>query len=119
MQDNRSSSEEPATTATMTFSTLRALHTVIGAAIDDIERVYRERSQGSGLEYPSLDEPYYHTAQHSPEEELAEALKGDPAVAAASKRIVAACGQLSTTVNKPWYGLMEDVQRVSRSHPLI
>ena len=42
----------------MTFSTLRALHAVIGAAIDDIERVYRERSpQGSPLEYPSLDEP--------------------------------------------------------------
>ena len=117
MQDNRSSSEEPATTATMTFLTLRALHAVIGAAIDDIERVYRERSQGSGLEYPSLDEPYYHTAQHSPEEELAEALKGDPAIAAASKRIVAACGQLSTTVNKPWYGLMEDVQRVRRNFP--
>ena len=117
MQDNRSSSEEPATTATMTFLTLRALHAVIGAAIDDIERVYRERSQGSGLEYPSLDEPYYHTAQHSPEEELAEALKGDPAIAAASKRIVAACGQLSTTVNKPWYGLMEDVQRVRRPLP--
>ncbi|KAI1787799.1 S-adenosyl-L-methionine-dependent methyltransferase [Ganoderma leucocontextum] len=96
----------------MTFSTLRALHAVIGAAIDDIERVYHDRSpQGNPMEYPSLDEPYYHTAQHTPEEELSEALKGDPAVAAASKRIVAACGQLATTVNKPWYGLMEDVQR--------
>ena len=96
----------------MTFATLHALHAIIGTAIDDIERVYRERSQDSGLEYPNLDEPYYHTAQHTPDEELAEALKGDPAVAAASKRIVAACGQLATTVNKPWYGLMEAVQRV-------
>ena len=93
----------------MTFSTLRALHAVIGAAIDDIEHVYRERSQGSGLEFPSLNEPYYRTAQHTPDEDLAEALKGDPAVAGASKRIVAACGQLSTTVNKPWSGLMEDL----------
>ncbi|PIL29530.1 hypothetical protein GSI_08338 [Ganoderma sinense ZZ0214-1] len=96
----------------MTFSTLRALHAVIGAAIDDIELVYRERSdaQGSTLEYPSLDEPYYHhAAQHTPEEELAEELKADPAVAAATKRIVAACSQLSTTVNKPWFGLMEDM----------
>ncbi|PIL29532.1 hypothetical protein GSI_08340 [Ganoderma sinense ZZ0214-1] len=94
----------------MTFATLRALHAVIGTAIDDIERVYIERSpQGDTLEYPSLDEPYYHTAQHTPEEELAEALKDDPAVAAASKRIVAACAQLSTTVNKPWFRLMEDV----------
>ena len=93
----------------MTFSTLRALHAVIGAAIDDIEHVYRERSQGSGLEFPSFNEPYYCTAQHTPDEDLAEALKGDPAVAGASKRIVAACGQLSTTVNKPWSGLMEDL----------
>ncbi|EJF57429.1 S-adenosyl-L-methionine-dependent methyltransferase [Dichomitus squalens LYAD-421 SS1] len=94
----------------MTFTTLRALHAAIGTAIDDIERVYRERTPNDPIEFPSLDEPYYYAAQHRPEEELAEALKGDPAVAAASKRIVAACGQLATTVNKPWYGLMEDVQ---------
>ncbi|KAM5545245.1 hypothetical protein V8D89_001356 [Ganoderma adspersum] len=93
----------------MTFSTLRALHAIIGAAIYDIESVYRERSQGTPLEFPSLDEPYYRKDQHMPDEDLAEALKGDPAVAAASKRIVAACGQLSTTVNKPWSGLMEDL----------
>ncbi|PIL29528.1 hypothetical protein GSI_08336 [Ganoderma sinense ZZ0214-1] len=93
----------------MTFSTLRALHAVIGAAIDDIEHVYRERSQGGALEYPSLDEPYYHTAQHTPEEELAESLKSDPAVVTAAMRIVAACSQLSTTVNKPWSGLLEDL----------
>ena len=93
----------------MTFSTLRALHAVIGTAIDDIERVYRERSQGAPVEFPSLDQPHYRTAQYTPDEDLAEALKGDPAVAAASKRIVAACGQLSTTVNKPWSALMEDL----------
>ena len=96
----------------MTFSTLRALQAAIGAAIDNIERIYRERSQGHPLEYPSLDEPYYHTAQHTPEEELAEALTDDPAVVAASTRIVAACGQLATTVNKPFYGLMENLLRV-------
>ena len=99
-------------TTTMTFSTLRALQAAIGAAIDDIERVYHERSQGNTLEYPSLDEPYYHTAEHTPEEELAEALKDDPAVVAASTRIVAACGQLATTVNKPFFGLMENLLRV-------
>ncbi|KAM5545244.1 hypothetical protein V8D89_001355 [Ganoderma adspersum] len=93
----------------MTFATLRALHAVIGAAIDDIEGVYHELSQDSLVDYPSLDEPYYTTAPHTPEEELAEALKGDPAVAFASKQIVAACAQRSTTVNKPWSGLMEDM----------
>ena len=95
----------------MTFSTLRALHAIIGTAIDDIERIYRGRSQSTGnpVDYPSLDEPYYHTGQHTPDEDLAEALKSDPDVVAASMRIVAACGQLSTTVNKPWSGLMEDL----------
>ena len=94
----------------MTFSTLRALHSVIGAAIDDIEHVYRQCSQqGSNLEFPALDEPYYRTDQHMPYEDLAEELKDNPVVAAASKRIVAACGQLSTTVNNPWSGLIEDL----------
>ena len=109
----------PLATSVMTFTTLRALHAAIGAAIDDIERVYRERSANTPIDFPSLDEPYYYSAQHTPEEELAEALKGDPAVASASKRIVAACGQLATTVNKPWYGLMEDVQAVRFSRSLL
>ena len=100
----------------MTFATLRALHTIIGSAIDDIERVYRERSQGSGLDYPSLDEPYYYAVRHTPDEELAEALKGDDAVAAASKQIVAACAQLSATVNKPWSGLTQNMLWVRRPH---
>ena len=93
----------------MTAATLRALHAVIGTAIDDIEHVYRERSQDNPVEFPSLDEPYYHSARHTPEEELAEALKDDPAVVTASMRVGAACAQLSTTVNKPWLGLMEDM----------
>ena len=98
----------------MTFSTLRALHAIIGTAIDDIERVYRDHSPDNPVEFPSLDEPYYHSVQHTPEEELAEALKDDPAVVTASMRIVAACTQLSTTVNKPWLGLMEDMLWVRR-----
>ncbi len=94
----------------MTFASLRALHALIGAAIDDMERTYHQRS--ANLDYPSIDKPYYKADQHSPEEDLAESLTSDPDVAAASKRIVAACGQLSHTVNKPWFGLMEDVQAV-------
>ncbi|RPD58012.1 S-adenosyl-L-methionine-dependent methyltransferase [Lentinus tigrinus ALCF2SS1-7] len=92
----------------MTFASLRALHALIGAAIDDMERVYHERSPN--LDYPSIDKPYYKAAEHTPEEELAETLASDPSVAAAAKQIVAACGHLSHTVNKPWFGLMEDVQ---------
>ena len=50
----------------MTFTTLRALHAAIGAAIDDIERVYRERSADTPIDFHSLDEPYYYSAQHTP-----------------------------------------------------
>ena len=93
----------------MTFATLRALHAVIGTAINDIERVYNQHSQDSPVDYPSLDEPYYSTAQHTPEEELAESLRSDPAVVIASMSIVAACAQLSAAVNKPWTRLMMDM----------
>ncbi|PIL29533.1 hypothetical protein GSI_08341 [Ganoderma sinense ZZ0214-1] len=102
----------------MTFATLRALHAAIGTGIDDIERVYREHTEANPVEFPSLNEPYYRTAQHTPDEELAEALKDDPAVVAASMRIVAACAQLSTTVSKPWLGLMEDMLWAGFSHAL-
>ena len=94
----------------MTFATLRALHSAIGTALDDMERAYHERAPT--LDFPSVDDPYYTTGSHTPEEELAEALRGDPVVAAACKTIVAACGHLNATVNKPWFGLMEDVQAV-------
>ena len=95
----------------MTFATLRALHAVIGTAIDEMERTYRARAPN--LDYPSLDEPYYPTAQHTPEEDLAETLKSDPDVAAASKRIVAACGQLAASVHRPFFSLIEGVLSVS------
>ncbi|KAL1941917.1 hypothetical protein VTO73DRAFT_6447 [Trametes versicolor] len=62
----------------MTFADLRALHAVIGEAIDNIEKVYK--SQSPPLEYPSLDVPYYSSQQHSPDVEHAEALKLDAAV---------------------------------------
>ncbi|KAF7976155.1 hypothetical protein HWV62_7471 [Athelia sp. TMB] len=42
----------------MTFATLRALHALIGDAIDDIERVFAENSPA--LAFPSLEEPVYH-----------------------------------------------------------
>ncbi|RPD57857.1 S-adenosyl-L-methionine-dependent methyltransferase [Lentinus tigrinus ALCF2SS1-7] len=91
----------------MTFASLRALHALIGTAIDDMERVYHARSPN--LDYPSIDKPYYKDAQHIPEEELSESLTSDETVAAAAKQIVAACGHLSHTVSKPWFGLVEDI----------
>lgn len=96
----------------MSFSALRALHASIGNAIDDLERIYADRSQSEPLHFPHLEDPYYTSATHSEEESLAHQLDDDPAVSLASKKIVAACGQLSATVNKPWYGLMEAIQAV-------
>lgn len=98
----------------MTFATLRALHAVIGTAIDEIERRYRHNSPQ--LDYPSLDEPCYPGAECTSDEELAKTLQADSRVAAASMMIVAACRQLSATVNKPWAGLMEDVKGVKSSY---
>ncbi|KAI0349362.1 S-adenosyl-L-methionine-dependent methyltransferase [Trametes cingulata] len=87
----------------MTISDLRALHAVIGQAIDQIESVYKN----DGLEYPSLDVPYYSSQKHSPDVEKAEALKLEPAVFGAANQIVAACGQLTATVHKPFFQLVE------------
>ncbi|KAJ2981886.1 hypothetical protein NUW54_g10817 [Trametes sanguinea] len=89
----------------MPFAELRALHAVIGQAIDEIEKVYK--SQSPPLEYPALDVPYYSSQKHSPEVDKAEELKLDPAVFSAANQIVAACGQLTATVHKPFFQLVE------------
>ncbi|KAI8978353.1 S-adenosyl-L-methionine-dependent methyltransferase [Trametes punicea] len=89
----------------MPFSDLRALHAVIGQAIDEIEKVYK--SQNPALEYPSLDIPYYSSQKHNPDIDKAEELKLDPAVFSAANGIVAACGQLTATVHKPFFQLVE------------
>ncbi|KAI0350580.1 S-adenosyl-L-methionine-dependent methyltransferase [Trametes cingulata] len=88
------------------LAALRALHATIGAALDDIDRVYN----GQGLDYPSLDVPYYHhsaTTGADPKQVQAEKLISDPAVARASSLIVAACGQLSASVQIPFLTLVE------------
>ncbi|KAI9063977.1 S-adenosyl-L-methionine-dependent methyltransferase [Trametes sanguinea] len=95
----------------MTFSTLRALHALIGEAIDDLERLYAERSEPSDpLDFPSLDEPYYADAKHTSAQERAETMRIEPDVSFATQRIVAACDQMSATVNRPWFGLGAAVQ---------
>ena len=99
----------------MTVETLRALHAVIGEAIDEIDRVYKAHSQdgGAALQFPSLDAPYYSTLKNSTEVEKAEDLRTDPTVFGAANKIVAACGQITATVHKPFFQLVEGGQGVS------
>ena len=108
------------TSLTMTFATLKALHSVIGDALAQMERVYAERSQGTApLDYPSLDVPYYNnTASHNAEAEAAEKLASDPAVVAAANQIVAACGQLAASVHRPFFSLVEGLMSVSVPPPV-
>ena len=96
----------------MTLQTLRALHAVIGEAISTIESTYDANS----LDFPSLDVPYYaNTSLITEQQERAEELRGDPAVFEAANAIVAACGQLTAAVNKPFFSLIDGVQGVSSS----
>ena len=100
---------------TPTFATLRALHTVIGDALSEMERVYAEHSGSAKgpLDYPSLDTPYYITAQHTQEEEEAEKLAISPDVLRAASHIVAACGQLAASVHRPFYSVVDGAFSVS------
>ncbi|KAI0373557.1 S-adenosyl-L-methionine-dependent methyltransferase [Pilatotrama ljubarskyi] len=94
-----------------TFATLRTLHTLIGDALGEIERVYGSEAEVGGplLDYPSLDVPYYKTASHDAHEDAAEKLTSNPAVVNAANRIVAACGQLAASVHRPFFQLTEAV----------
>ncbi|KAF7324950.1 Ich1 protein [Mycena kentingensis (nom. inval.)] len=100
----------------MTFAVLRALHTIIGDALDDIEHVYSEAAGGpyaspppsptspaptaSAPDFPSLDAP-------SDPLSTSEQLTTHPTVAAAITRIVAAAGQISATVHPPFLTLCD------------
>ncbi|TBU37557.1 O-methyltransferase [Dichomitus squalens] len=72
-----------------------------------MEKTYK--SAPSKVDYPHLDDPYYSTQKHAPDVAMAEALTIEPRVFAAANRIVAACGQLTATVHKPFYSLVESV----------
>ncbi|RPD58019.1 S-adenosyl-L-methionine-dependent methyltransferase [Lentinus tigrinus ALCF2SS1-7] len=84
-----------------TLEYLRALHTTIGSALDDIERVYKSNN----VDFPSLDAPLTIQDASSPSEAL---LKNDEIIKA-SNYLVAACGQLSTAVQNPFFTLMEGI----------
>ena len=94
----------------MTLETLRALHAVIGDAISTIESTYNAHS----LDFPSLDVPYYaNTSLATKDQQRGEELRGDPSVFGATNAIVAACGQLTAAVHKPFFSLIEGAQGVS------
>ena len=93
----------------MTIAALKALHAVIGSAIDEIEGVYKSHSSTTGLplDYPSLDVPYYSSRPNAPEVEKSEELRTEATVFGAANRIVAACGQITATVHKPFFSLVD------------
>ncbi|KAI0794881.1 S-adenosyl-L-methionine-dependent methyltransferase [Abortiporus biennis] len=144
----------------MTFANLRALHALIGSAIDDIEKVYNDNSAkftpvvpsssppfqqkrmrsraytlpastnttpvflpDPPLDFPDLDSPApppppsSSTPEFTPvasseskEEERrkkSEKLSTHPEVVAAASKIVAACGQISAMVQKPFLTLCD------------
>lgn len=81
------------------IDSLRALHTIIGNALDDIEKVYQ------GVDFPSLDQPI---KRDSPGELLAS----EPSVMDATKKIIAAAGQLVASVQAPTFGMIDSALRV-------
>ena len=111
-----------------TFSALRALHTLIGEALNDIERIFLSgqpfgrpptgsgsahprTSEGEGLnraplDFPSLDKPYDPVSP-------AEALLSHPTVVRATKLIVSATGQLAATVQRPFLTICDATMGVS------
>jgi len=117
-----------------TFASLRALHALIGDALDDVERVFvsyhpsvhsptgSESSDSAQdpsprasedqepnralLDFPPLDEPYNPLSP-------AEALLSHPTVVHATKLIVSATGQLATTVQRPFLTICDATMGVS------
>ncbi|KAI0326190.1 S-adenosyl-L-methionine-dependent methyltransferase [Cubamyces sp. BRFM 1775] len=96
-----------------TLAALRALHSTIGSALTEIERVYEAQC----LDYPALDVPSYQNipadsplpAELKPSEKQIEQerLTTDPAVANAINLAVAAGGQLLATLQQPLVSVLE------------
>ncbi|RDB30841.1 4-O-methyltransferase 1 [Hypsizygus marmoreus] len=114
----------------MTFAVLRALHTIIGDALDDVQRIYASQSVNTAqgppahsnnlyppyaspppspststdplrpLDFPSLDAPY-------DPDDPAEQLTVHPVVVHAINKIVAAAGQMAATVQTPFLTLCD------------
>ena len=116
----------------MTFAVLRALHAIIGDALDDIQRVYdpnpfpelresthsllTENGKGSPYASPPLtpSTSSYSSPLDFPSLDLpydsadpAEQLTMHPAVVVASNKIVAAAGHMAATVQTPFLSLCD------------
>jgi hypothetical protein len=89
-----------------TFAALRSLHSLIGAALDDIERTFHDND--ISLDFPSLDEPCDPSS-------LAETLLSSPAMVQASKLAVASAGQLTAMVQRPFLTICDASMGVSVS----
>lgn len=118
-----------------TFASLRALHALIGDALDDVERIFAsyqpsvhsptgsessgstkysssprvsgdERLNSTPLDFPSLDDPYDPLSP-------AEALLSHPTVVHATKLIVSATGQLAAMVQRPFLTICDATMGVS------
>ena len=122
-----------------TFASLRALHALIGDALDDVERIFASyqpsvhsptSSESSGsvqyssprvsedqepnrapLDFPSLDEPYNPLSP-------AEALLSHPTVVHATKLMVSATGQLAAMAQRPFLTICDATMGVS-DHILV
>ncbi|KAJ8475165.1 hypothetical protein ONZ51_g6743 [Trametes cubensis] len=93
----------------MTFQAIRALHNCIGSAIDDLEQIFNQAGTTS-QDFPAMDDPM-SPAQASPSSEaLAEELANGPAALVPIRHIVAACAQLSATVNRPFDSIMDAIK---------
>ncbi|KAI0350581.1 S-adenosyl-L-methionine-dependent methyltransferase [Trametes cingulata] len=80
------------------IAALRELHATIGAALDDIDRVYTAQ----GLAYPHLDTP-----SNSDRDAAAEKLTHDPTVSVASSSAIAACNRLIAELHNPYFALLQ------------
>ena len=91
-----------------TFASLKALHALIGDALDNIERIFvsDQVQNRAPLDFPSLDKPYDPLSP-------AEALLYHPTVAHAIKLIVSATGQLTATIQPPFPTITDAAMGVS------
>ena len=89
-----------------TLAALRTLHTTIGSALDDIERIYKDKS----LDFPSPDVPLYRNDNLDAgftTNDPAEKLTADPVVTRAASFAVAASGQIINILQNPFFNILE------------
>ena len=92
-----------------TLAHLRALYDTIGSALDDIERTYKRHN----VDFPSPDTPVdFKDGETSIASSPSEALLKTEEMVRASNHLVAACGQLLTAVQNPFFTLMEAISAV-------